>query len=71
MKPTKKHISDKALNQFNENGVVNVRLQHIADAAFVSVGHLAYHFKNKDNIITELYGLFQLTKSFPVVCISA
>jgi len=55
MKPTKKHISDKALNQFNENGVVNVRLQHIADAAFVSVGHLAYHFKNKDGIIDALY----------------
>ena len=55
MKPTKQHIQDHALKLFNEKGFVNVRLQHIADAAFVSVGHLAYHFKNKDGIVEELY----------------
>ncbi|MBS4066403.1 MAG: TetR family transcriptional regulator [Chitinophagaceae bacterium] len=55
MKPTKQHIQDHALKLFNEKGFVNVRLQHIADAAFVSVGHLAYHFKNKDAIIEILY----------------
>lgn len=37
------------------NGFVNVRLQHIADAGSISVGHLAYHFKNKDSIIETLY----------------
>lgn len=36
-------------------GFVNVRLQHIADAVSISVGHLAYHFKNKDAIIETLY----------------
>ena len=55
MKPTKQYILDKALILFNENGFVNVRLQHIADKAFVSVGHLAYHFKNKEDIILSLY----------------
>jgi AcrR family transcriptional regulator len=55
LKPTKQHIKDHALKLFNEKGFVNVRLQHIADAAFVSVGHLAYHFKNKDTIVAELY----------------
>ena len=55
MKPTKQYIADKALNLFNEKGFVNVRLQHIADSAFVSVGHLAYHFKNKDDIISSIY----------------
>lgn len=55
MKPTKQYILDKALTLFNEKGFVNVRLQHIADSAFVSVGHLAYHFKNKDDIILSLY----------------
>lgn len=55
MKPTKQYILDKALALFNEKGFVNVRLQHIADSAFVSVGHLAYHFKNKDDIILSLY----------------
>ena len=55
MKPTKQYILDKALILFNEKGFVNVRLQHIADSAFVSVGHLAYHFKNKEDIISSLY----------------
>lgn len=55
MKPTKQHIQDHALKLFNEKGFVNVRLQHIADSAFVSVGHLAYHFKNKEAIIESLY----------------
>ncbi len=55
MKPTKQYILDKALILFNEKGFVNVRLQHIADSAFVSVGHLAYHFKNKEDIVTSLY----------------
>ena len=55
MKPTKQYISDKALILFNEKGFVNVRLQHIADSAFVSVGHLAYHFKNKEDIVLSLY----------------
>lgn len=59
MKPTKKYISEKALKLFNENGFVNVRLQHIADTAFVSVGHLAYHFKNKDAIVAQLYNDWQ------------
>jgi AcrR family transcriptional regulator len=36
MKPTKQYIADKALSLFNEKGFVNLRLQHIADAAFVS-----------------------------------
>jgi len=55
MKPTKQYILEHALKQFNENGFVNVRLQNIADSAFVSVGHLAYHFKNKDKLIDTLY----------------
>ncbi len=55
MKPTKQYILEHALKQFNQNGFVNVRLQNIADAAFVSVGHLAYHFKNKDTIVDTLY----------------
>ena len=55
MKTTKKHIKDHALKLFNEKGFVNVRLQHIADAAFVSVGHLAYHFKNKEAIVEAVY----------------
>ena len=46
---------DRALKLFNKNGVVNVRLQHIADYGGISVGHLAYHFRHKDTIIEALY----------------
>ena len=55
MKYTKDYILSGALKQFNAHGVVNVRLQNIADSVSISVGHLAYHYKNKDAIIETLY----------------
>lgn len=55
MKTTKEKIRIAALKLFNENGLVNVRLQHIADEAFVSVGNLAYHYPNKESILLALY----------------
>ncbi|MEP7321238.1 MAG: TetR family transcriptional regulator [Saprospiraceae bacterium] len=55
MKPIKKTILESALVLFNEQGFVNVRLQHIADKASISVGNLAYHFKNKEEIILFFY----------------
>ena len=55
MKHTKEYILDRALKLFNQNGFVNVRLQHIADAVSISVGHLAYHFHHKDDIVEALY----------------
>lgn len=55
MKNTKAYTLDRALKLFNKNGFVNVRLQHIADYAGISVGHLAYHFTNKATIVETLY----------------
>lgn len=55
MPKTKQKILDAALKLFNERGLVNVRLQHIADEAFVSVGNLAYHYPNKEAIVMALY----------------
>jgi AcrR family transcriptional regulator len=55
MSATKQRILDAALNRFNLDGMVNVRLQHIADEANMSVGNLAYHFPNKEAILTTLY----------------
>jgi len=52
---TKDKISEAALFLFNHFGFVNVRLQHIADEAGLSVGNLAYHFKTKDEIVELLY----------------
>lgn len=40
---------------FNKHGIANVRLQHIADECEISVGNLAYHFKNKEAIVEYVY----------------
>ncbi len=55
MNHTKEYMLTQSLKLFNKNGFVNVRLQHIADAGSISVGNLAYHFKNKDSIVETLY----------------
>jgi len=55
MNSTKEKIISAALKLFNRDGLVNVRLQHIADEAFVSVGNLAYHYANKEAILTKIY----------------
>ncbi|TAE51973.1 MAG: TetR/AcrR family transcriptional regulator [Bacteroidetes bacterium] len=52
---TKQRILDAAIRLFNESGVANVRLQHIADESGISVGNLAYHFKNKEAIVSSVY----------------
>jgi len=72
VKHTKPYILDRALRLFNKNGFVNVRLQHIADAGCISVGHLAYHFKHKECIVEDLYDnlkgeLESLLYEFPTV----
>lgn len=58
MKPpanTKTRILEKSIEAFNRFGYVNIRLQHIADEVGISVGNLAYHFKNKDAILEAIY----------------
>ncbi|MEM6699220.1 MAG: TetR/AcrR family transcriptional regulator [Bacteroidota bacterium] len=52
---TKKKIISAALKLFNQDGMVNVRLQHIADEAFVSIGNMAYHYPNKEAILLKIY----------------
>ncbi|MEM9326861.1 MAG: TetR/AcrR family transcriptional regulator [Bacteroidota bacterium] len=55
MKGTKERILDASVSLFNQHGVVNVRLQHIADEAFLSIGNLAYHYKNKEAIVVAIH----------------
>lgn len=43
-----------SIRLFNENGLANVRLQQIADDIGISVGNLAYHFKNKEAIVEAI-----------------
>ncbi|MEP0985093.1 TetR/AcrR family transcriptional regulator [Ekhidna sp.] len=55
MSQTKDRIIKAAINLFNDQGFVNVRLQNIADNLKISVGNLAYHFKNKEAIVSTAY----------------
>ena len=55
MQATKQRIIKIAERLFFEYGIANVRLQQIADEAGISVGHLAYHYKNKEAIVSAAY----------------
>ncbi|MEM6764702.1 MAG: TetR/AcrR family transcriptional regulator [Bacteroidota bacterium] len=52
MSNTKNRIQEAALELFNEKGLKNTTLQLIADKLDISVGNLAYHYKNKPEIIS-------------------
>ncbi len=51
---TKERIIEASIKLFNLNGLVNVRLQHIADEAGISVGNLAYHYYSKEAIMIKI-----------------
>ncbi len=55
MSKTKTKILSASVKMFNKHGIANVRLQHIADECEISVGNLAYHFKNKEAIVEYVY----------------
>ncbi|MEM6320677.1 MAG: TetR/AcrR family transcriptional regulator [Bacteroidota bacterium] len=48
---TKEKIITATIQLFNEHGLANVRLQQIAKETDISVGNLAYHFRNKEAIV--------------------
>ena len=52
---TRQKILDAAVECFNREGIANVRLQHIADEAFVSVGNMTYHYRNKEAIVQAIW----------------
>ncbi len=49
-----------AKSLFNSRGFLNVRLQHISDETIISVGNIAYHFKNKQAIIEEIFSELEI-----------
>ena len=53
---TKQRILDAALQLFNEEGYVNIRLAQIAEQADMSVGNMAYHYPHKTEILEGIYG---------------
>jgi AcrR family transcriptional regulator len=53
-KETKEKILASAKKLFNEKGLGNVRLSMISEDAGISIGNLAYHFRNKEAIVESL-----------------
>ena len=51
---TKEKIIESSILLFNQHGLVNVRLQQIADQTGISVGNLAYHYYSKEAIIIKI-----------------
>jgi AcrR family transcriptional regulator len=54
---TRARILQTALDLFNERGTAAVSTNHIADALGISPGNLYYHFRNKEEIIREIFEL--------------
>ena len=65
---TKERIKSAAIELFNTHDSLSITTNHIAKAAGISAGNLYYHYRNKEEIIREIYSdmsqRMELSKSF-------
>ena len=52
---TREKILNTALRLFNKDGTAEISTNHIAEACGISPGNLYYHYRNKQEIIRELF----------------
>ncbi len=56
---TRDRIIQASLEMFNDQGERNVTTNHIASKLGISPGNLYYHFKNKQQIIYDIYLIYE------------
>ena len=64
-KNMKKRITDTAVSLFNEKGSHSITTNHIIDKLKISPGTFYYHYRNKEQIIRDIFNL--ITEEFSSV----